>query len=70
MEIGFLHIFTIKSIKSNSRLLVYDYTSSKGKLELYLMIWYVIIGFIVWARKFVGFGDKTNNIRTKQNKKK
>ena len=32
------------------------------------MFSYVIIGFIVWTRKFVGFGDKIDDVhvRTKQ----
>ena len=40
--------------------------SSKGKLKLNLCIWYVIIVFIVWTRKFVEFGDTTNDVMTKQ----
>ena len=26
-----------------------------------------MIGFIVWTRKFLEFGDKTNDVMTKQN---
>ena len=31
---------------------------------------YVMIGFIVWTLKFVEFGDKTNDVMTKQKKGK
>ena len=67
MKSGFLRIFTIKNIKSNSGLLVYlaYNTSSKDKLKLYLMYIVCDIGFIVSTCKFVGFGDKTNDVRTK-----
>ena len=27
------------------------------------------MGYIVWTRKFVGFGDKTDDVRTKERKK-
>ena len=30
----------------------------------------MIIGFIVWTRKFVGFGDKTDDVSTKQKHEK
>ena len=29
-----------------------------------------MIGFIVWTRKFVEFGDKTNDVITQQKKRK
>ena len=42
-------------------------TSSDGKLKLYLMhLVCVMIRFIIWTRKFVDFGDKTNDVMTKQ----
>ena len=39
-------------------------TSSDDKLQLYLK--HLVCGDCVWTRKFVEFGDKTNNVMTKQ----
>ena len=60
MKSGFLRIFTIKNIKSNSRLLVYlaYNTSSKDELKLYLMYVVCDIGFIVWTCKLLDLETK------------
>ena len=67
MKSGFLRIYTIKSIKLDRRLLVYTAynKSSKEKMKLYQMYLVCDDWVFVWTRKFVGFGDITNDVKPK-----